>query len=67
MVRRKKRTGILRRSLLLALGVVLFLIIVIYVFFGIYFRSHFFYQTSIEDVDVGGHFSGLVKLQRTRS
>lgn len=54
MVRRKKRTGILRRSLLLALGVVLFLIIVIYVFFGIYFRSHFFYQTSIEDVDVGG-------------
>ena len=47
MVRRKKRTGILRRSLLLALGVVLFLIIVIYVFFGIYFRSHFFYQTSI--------------------
>ena len=54
MVRRKKRAGILRRSLLLALGLVLFLIAAIYVFFGIYFRSHFFYQTSIEDVDVGG-------------
>ncbi len=54
MARRKRRTGILRRSLLLALGVVLFLIVVVYVYFGIYFRSHFFFQTSIEDVDVGG-------------
>ena len=54
MVRRKKRSGVLRRSLLLALGIVLFLIIGLYVYFGIYFRSHFFYQTSIEDVKVGG-------------
>ena len=58
MARRKRRTGILRRSLLLALGVVLFLIVVVYVYFGIYFRSHFFFQTSIEDVDVGGKTAG---------
>ncbi len=54
MVRRKRRAGILRRSLLLAFGVILFLIIGIYVFFGIYFKTHFFYQTSVEDVDVSG-------------
>lgn len=54
MVRRKRRPGILRSSLLLALGTVLCLVIGVYVYFGIYFRSHFFYQTSIEDVDVSG-------------
>lgn len=54
MVRRKRRAGVVRRSLLLALVVVLFSLLVMYVFFGIYFRSHFFYRTSIEDVEVGG-------------
>lgn len=54
MVHRKRRAGVMRRSLLLALGIVLFAFIVMYLFFGIYFRSHFFYRTSIEDVEVGG-------------
>lgn len=54
MSRRKRRARVLRRSLLLALGTVLFLIIGLYVYFGFYFRSHFFYRTSIEDIDVGG-------------
>ena len=54
MARRKRRSGVLRRSLLLALGVVLLVLIGVYVYFGIYFRSHFFFQTSIEDVNVGG-------------
>ena len=54
MVRRKRRTGVLRRALFLALGIVLFFVIALYVFFGVYFRSHFFYKTSIEDIEVGG-------------
>lgn len=58
MARRKRRSGVLRRSLLLALGVVLLVLIGVYVYFGIYFRSHFFFQTSIEDVNVGGMTAG---------
>lgn len=54
MVRRKRKARVLRRSLSLAFGIILFLIIGIYVFFTVYFRSHFFYQTSIEDISVGG-------------
>lgn len=54
MVRRKRRAGVFRRSLLLAFGVILFLILGIYVIFGIYFKTHFFYQTCMEDVDVSG-------------
>lgn len=54
MARRRKRAGVLRRSLLLALGTVLFLIAGIYIFLGIYFQSHFFFRTSIEDIEVGG-------------
>ncbi len=54
MVHRKKRARVLRRSLSLAFGIILFLMIGIYIFFGVYFRSHFFYQTSIEDISVGG-------------
>ena len=54
MSRRKKRARVLRRSLLLALGIVLLFIVGLYVYFGFYFRSHFFYRTSIEDIDVGG-------------
>lgn len=54
MVRKKKKAGIIRKSLLLAFGIILFFIIGTYVFLGVHFRSHFFYQTSIEDVDVSG-------------
>lgn len=54
MSRRRKRAKVLRRSLLLAFGAVLFLIIALYAFFSFYFQSHFFYRTSIEDVDVSG-------------
>ena len=54
MVRRKKKAGVLRRSLLSAFAVIAFLVLGIYIFFGIYFRNHFFYQTSIEDVNVSG-------------
>ena len=54
MGRRKRKAHVLRRSLLLAVGIFLFLIIGLYVFFGVFFRSHFFYQTSIEDIAVGG-------------
>ena len=42
MVHRKKRARVLRRSLSLAFGIILFLMIGIYIFFGVYFRSHFF-------------------------
>lgn len=54
MVRRKKKAGIIRRSLLLALMIILFLVIGVYICLGVYFHNHFFFQTSIEDVEVGG-------------
>ena len=54
MVYRKKKAGVLRRSLLSAFAVIAFLVLGIYIFFGIYFRNHFFYQTNIEDVNVSG-------------
>lgn len=54
MARRKKRARVLRRSLMLAMGIILFLVAGIYIFFAVYFQSHFFYRTSIEDIEVGG-------------
>lgn len=55
MVRKKRRRArIIRRSLTLALFIVLFLILGGYIGMGFYFRSHFFYQTRLDDVDVGG-------------
>lgn len=54
MARRKKRARVLRRSLLLAMGIIFILIAGIYLFFAIYFQSHFFFGTSIEDIAVGG-------------
>lgn len=54
MIPRRKKTHILRKSLLLALGIILLLMIGSYVYFGIYFRTHFFYRTKIEDMDVSG-------------
>ena len=54
MVYRKKKAGVLRRSLLSAFAVIAFLVLGIYIFFGIYFRNHFSYQTNIEDVNVSG-------------
>lgn len=66
MVRRRKRARVIRRALLLALWIVLFFIIALYVFFGVYFRSHFFYKTSIEDIAVGG-MTALETVEELRS
>ena len=53
MVRRRK-ARVLRRAVMLALGILLLIAAGIYVYFGVYFKSHFFYRTNIEDVAVGG-------------
>lgn len=55
MARKKKRRAkIIRRSLTLACMIILFLILGVYLGFSIYFRNHFFYQTKLDDIDVGG-------------
>ncbi len=54
MSRRKKKARVLRRSFLLALGILIVVMLGVYLGFGIYFQSHFFFHTSIEDVPVGG-------------
>lgn len=55
MIRKKrKRARIIRRSLMLALGIILFLLLAVYLYFGFYFQTHFFYQTQLEEIEVGG-------------
>lgn len=55
MVRKKRRRArIIRTSLMLAFLIVLFLILGVYLGFSFYFKSHFFYQTKLDDVEVGG-------------
>jgi len=52
--RKRKKKGVFQKSLHLALGTVVVLFLSIYLFFCFYFRSHFFYQTQMEDIDVSG-------------
>lgn len=50
----KRRAALFRRSLILAFGIILLLILGIYIGMSIYFRSHFFLRTQIGDLSVGG-------------
>ena len=43
MSRRKKKARVLRRSFLLALGILIVVMLGVYLGFGIYFQSHFFF------------------------
>lgn len=52
--KRRRRKSVLQKSLHLALGTVVFIFLAVYIFFCFYFRSHFFYQTRMEDMDVSG-------------
>ncbi|MBO5373314.1 MAG: peptidoglycan binding domain-containing protein [Lachnospiraceae bacterium] len=52
--RKKKKTGVIRKSITLAFGIVGFAILAVYLFFGFYFQSHFFFQTRLADIDVSG-------------
>lgn len=55
MIRKKrKKARIFRRSVLLAFGLLLGVILAVYVYFCIYYRSHFFPNTLIADTDVSG-------------
>lgn len=55
MARKKKRKKrILQRSITLAFGIILFLVLAVYLYFSFYFRSHFFFQTQLEDLNVSG-------------
>lgn len=52
--KRRRKKSVLQKSLHLALGTVVFIFLAVYIFFCFYFRSHFFYQTRMEDMDVSG-------------
>ena len=57
MVRRKRRAGVLRRSLLLAFGIVLLLIIGIYLFLSVYFKP----RPSLPTLSGGGTADAAAK------
>ena len=52
--RRRRKKSVLQKSLHLAFVSVVFSALAVYIFFCFYFRSHFFYQTKMEDMDVSG-------------
>lgn len=52
--KKKKKTGIMRKSITLALGIMGFAVLTVYLYFGFYFQSHFFFQTRLADIDVSG-------------
>lgn len=52
--KRRKKKSVLQKSFRLAVGTVGFALLAVYLFFCFYFRSHFFYQTRMEDMDVSG-------------
>ncbi len=52
--KRRRKKSVLQKSMHLALWTVVFVALAVYLFFCFYFRSHFFYQTKMEDMDVSG-------------
>lgn len=52
--KRRRKKSVLQKSLHLAIWSVVLVVLAIYLFFCFYFRSHFFYQTKMEDMDVSG-------------
>lgn len=52
--RKKKKARVIRRAFTWAFGTVGILILAVYLIFGFYFQSHFFFQTRLAEIDVSG-------------